>query len=293
MRKARKMPPLNSLRVFEAAARRGSFTAAAEELSVTQSAISKQIKQLEDYLCLKLFERRYQQVILTEKSEKYLPAIQSAFDSISAATDQLYSHSKNKLILRLNLLPSLSNRWLIPMLSDFKRSYPQISLNIEIGDGDVDFTAGEVDIAIRVSRTARWKGIYVEKLMDEKLIPVCSPNLKLSLTREIFQYPLLKHTSRPEIWGEYLTSLGHKNIEVEHRLGVEHFFMLIDAAVDGLGVALVPALLVENELAAETLVSVLDNQYKSSYSYYFLCKEDRVSTEKVALFKQWLFSKTC
>lgn len=179
------------------------------------------------------------------------------------------------------------------MLSDFERCYPQISLDIEIGDGEVDFSGSEVDIAIRVSNANRWQGVHVEKLMDEQLIPVCSPNLGLNPSKAIYDYPLLKHTSRPEIWHKYLTALGYGDIKVEHRLGVEHFFMLIDAAVDGLGIALVPAFLVKNELAAGTLTIALESPYQSGYNYYFLCKKNRLSQDKVALFKQWLFSKTC
>lgn len=292
MVKSRKMPPLNSLKAFEAAARNRSITAAAEELSVTQSAVSKQVKRLEDYLGLKLFERKYQHIVLTPKAEEYLLYIQSAFEAISQSTVQLTGGRERLQTLHLNLVPSLSNRWLIPMLNDFKKSHPQIAVNIEIGDGGVEFSSADVDIAIRVGRRKKWSGVHSEKLMDEQLIPVCAPTLLPLELKNIQQYPLLRHTSRPAMWREYLTSRGCENIHVEHRLGFEHFFMLIDAAVDGLGIALAPELLIKNELASGTLVPAFEGHYQSSYSYYFLCKKSRLSKNKVRLFRQWLFSKT-
>ena len=292
MAKGRKMPPLNSLKAFEAAARLQSITAAAEELSVTQSAVSKQVKRLEVYMGVNLFERKYQQLVVTAKAEKYLLSIQSAFETIAQSTAQLVSDKTSVETLHVNLVPSLSNRWLIPMLNHFKKSHPQISVNIEIGDGGIDFSATDTDIAIRVGRDKKWPGIHSEKMMDEQLIPVCSPALLPLQLKNIYQYPLLKHTSRPTIWRDYLNSLGYKNMHIEHRLGFEHFFMLIDAAIDGLGVALVPALLVKNELAAGTLVPAFEGHYLSSYSYYFLCKKSRLSKDKVRLFRDWLFSKS-
>ena len=293
MAKGRKMPPLNSLKAFEAAARHQSITAAAEELSVTQSAVSKQVKRLEAHLGMELFERKYQQLVLTSKAEVYLLSIQSAFETIAQSTGQLVGDKHSLQTLHLNLVPSLSNRWLIPMLNDFKKSHPQISVNIEIGDGGVDFSATDMDIAIRVGKRKKWPGMHSEILMDERLIPVCAPKLLPVQLKKIDRYPLLKHTSRPTMWREYLTSLGYEYIDIDYSLGFEHFFMLIDAAVDGLGIALVPELLVKNELAAGTLVPAFEGHYQSSYSYYFLCKSNRLSKNEILLFRQWLFSKTC
>lgn len=286
------MPPLNSLKAFEAAARHQSITAAAAELSVTQSAVSKQVKRLESHLGVELFERKYQQLVVTPKATEYLVSLQSAFETIAQSTAQLVGDKNTLETLHLNLVPSLSNRWLIPMLNDFKKNHPQISVNIEIGDGGIDFSATDTDIAIRVGRAKKWPGIHSEILMDEHLIPVCSPALLPLQLKNISQYPLLKHTSRPTIWRDYLNALGCKDIYIDHRLGFEHFFMLIDAAIDGLGIALVPALLVKNELAAGTLVPAFEADYQSSYSYYFLCKNNGLLNARVALFKQWLFSKT-
>ena len=291
MAKGRKMPPLNSLKAFEASARLRSITAAAEELSVTQSAVSKQVKLLEDYLGLKLFERKYQHIVLTDQAQQYLLSIQSAFATIAQSTELLVGSKNSSETLHLNLVPSLSNRWLIPLLNDFKNSHPQITVNIEIGDGRVDFSTGPMDIAIRVSKHSQWPGVYAEKLMDEQLIPVCAPDLLPVNLQSIHQYPLLKHTSRPEMWGEFLGYLGQESIGIEYRLGFEHFFMLIDGALDGLGIALVPQLLVKNELAAGTLVSPFEAGYQSAYSYYLLCDKAGLSNNKVSLFRDWLFSK--
>jgi LysR family transcriptional regulator, glycine cleavage system transcriptional activator len=292
-RHVRKIPPLNSLKAFEASARRKSITEAANELAVTQSAISKQIKTLEEYLGLKLFERKYQRIALTKQAEIYLPSIQAAFETIEQATNHLLGHSNKTENLRLNLLPSLSNRWLIPMLNDFKKSHPKIAINLEMGDGAVDFDSNEIDIAIRVSKFKKWKGIYAEKFMDEDLIAVCSPTIKPVKLAGIQKHTLLQHTSRPTMWNEYLSSAGYKHIKIDHQLGFEHFFMLIDAAIDGLGVALIPRLLIEVELTEGLLVPAFDHDYPSPFSYYFLCKKEKLSLEKIQNFRNWLFSKTC
>ena len=288
--RVRKIPPLNSLKAFEASARHQSITKAANELSVTQSAISKQIKLLEDYLDLKLFERKYQHIILTQKAEGYLSSIQTAFETIEQATNHLVGYRKKTETLRINILPSLSSRWLIPMLNEFKKIHPQIAINIETGDNTVNFDSNEVDIAIRVSKQNSWKGIYAEKIMHEELIPVCSPSLKPIRSDSIHKYTLLQHTSRPAMWNEYLSSLGYGNIKIDHTLGFEHFFMLIEAATDGLGIALIPRLLIRSELAVGTLVPAFDSHYQSPFSYYFLCKKNKLTLNKIQIFKDWLFS---
>lgn len=287
----RKLPPLNSLKAFEVSARHKSFTKAASELAVTQGAVSKQVKILEDYLGLKLFERKYQHIILTENAEHYLSSIQDALKIIEDATDQFTIFPRNEEILHLNILPSLSNRWLIPMLNDFKKNHLKITINIQAGDGLVDFEASEIDIAIRAGKSKVWKGVYAEKIMGEDLVPVYAPKLGSVKLENIQKYNLLQHTTRPEMWNEYLAAMGFNSNKIEHKLAFEHFFMLIDAAIGGQGVALIPRFLIENELLNGSLLSVLDDSYNSPYSYYFICKKDALLLDKNRAFKSWLFSK--
>ena len=287
----RRIPPLNGLKAFESAARHRSITKAANELSVTQSAISKQVKLLEEYLSVKLFVRKNQLIVLTAEGERYFSSIQTAFQTIDHATHSILGQHGEAETLRLNVLPSLSNRWLIPMLKDFKKKHPDITVNIEVGDGPIEFNASAIDVAVRVSRPRQWKGMIAERLMDEDLIAVCSPRLNAVDVAAIDQHSLLQHTSRPDMWNDYLMSAGYANMNVNHELGFEHFFMLIDAAIDGLGIALVPRLLVSNELTRGSLIVALDFQYSSPFSYYFMCRNTEHPPRRVRLFREWLFSK--
>ena len=286
-----KMPPLNSLKAFEVSARHKSFTKAASELVVTQGAVSKQVKILEDYLGLKLFERKYQHIVLTKKAERYLSSIQDAFETIGQATDQLMGCPSKEETLHLNILPSLSNRWLIPMLNDFKKNHLQVTINIEAGDGPVNFDSSNVDIAIRAGKSKIWDGVYAERIMGEDLVPVCSPKLSPVKLDSIQKYTLLQHTTRPKMWNEYLASIGYNSIKIDHKLGFEHFFMLIDAAIDGQGIALIPRFLIKNELLDGTLSLAFNAEYRSPFSYYFICKKNDIFLEKNKFFKDWLFSK--
>ena len=284
------IPPLNSLKAFEASARYGSFTIAADELSVTQGAISKQIKILEEYLGLAMFERRHQHIVLTKEAEIYIASIRSAFETIEQATAQLMDSDTSVETLCVNALPSLSSRWLVPLLDDFKTRFPHVSLNIEVGNDDVDMDTCTADVAIRVSKVQRWENLYSHKIMDEDLIPVCSPKLKLKSPNDLPKYALLQHTSRPNMWHEYLKAIGYEHFKVEHKVGLEHFFMLIEAAIDGVGVVLVPRFLVKNELKNGQLILAFDCVYNSPFSYYLLCKKNKKNLTKVKIFKDWLYT---
>lgn len=286
----RKLPPLNSLKVFESVVRTKSFTKTAEELCVSQGAISKQIKILEEYLGIHLFERKHQHISLTEKAELYRQPIQSALEMIEQATEELMQAPNPNEVLRINILPSLSSAWLIPKLKDFKELYPHITVNIDVGDGKVDFNLKGTDIAIRTTDHSECPQIYSQIFMEEELIPVCSAKLDISSPNDLAHHPLLQHTTRPEMWNDYLHSIGSSHIEVVHTLGFEHFFMLIRAAIDGLGVALIPRILIEEELQIGSLKLAFDIEYNSPFDYYFLCQKNKKGLAKVTQFRDWLIS---
>ncbi len=282
------IPPLNSLKAFEASARHLSFTKAADELSVTQGAISKQIKILEEYLGLIMFERRHQSIVLTKEAEIYIAAIGSVFETIERATVQLMDGHAKVEVLCVNALPSLSSRWLVPLLDDFKQRFPHITLKIESGDNDFDMDTCEADVAIRVSKVQRWETLYSHKIMGEDLIPVCSPKLKLNSPDDLPNYELLQHTSRPNMWNEYLKAIGYEHLNVEHKIGLEHFYMLIEAAINGVGVSLIPRFLIKNELKSGQLVLAFERSYDSPFSYYLLCKKNSQNLTTIKIFKDWL-----
>ena len=286
----RKIPPLNSLKAFEASARLCSFTQAAHELCVTQGAISKQVKILEGYLGAQLFVRQYQHLELTPLGASYLSAVRSALETIEQATFEVCQHKTIPQTLRLNILPSLSQHWLIPRLEQFKQQQPHIAVNLEMGDQQADFDLENIDVAIRASTANQWPDVYTEVIMREELIPVCCPSLKPTSRSALVNTNLLQHTTRPDMWPMYLAAIGEAEIEVDHQLSFEHFFMLIEAAKSGMGIALIPRLFIQNELEKGILTIAFQAEYESPYIYYLICKKDRLATEKVQQFKGWLIS---
>lgn len=287
---AARLPPLNSLRAFEAAARLLNFTRAAEELGVTQGAISKQIKILEDYLNITLFKRKNQSLELTDEARSYLASVKNAFGILTVATDQLLKVQKRSEVLNINCLPMLSMKWLAPNIEKFKQKYPFIEVNIITGDGPINFSQDDADVAIRIHSKPDWKGVDYNAIMDEELVVVCSPAIAKNIKkpRDLENQMLLKHTTRQNMWYKWFKDVGFGYIQPNFSLGFEHFFMLVPATIKGAGVALVPRLFVEDELKNGSLVIPLKVKYQSPYSYYLLSPKHKTDLEKVKLFRHWM-----
>ena len=282
------LPPLNALRAFESAARYLSFTKAGNELYVTHGAISKQIKSLESYLDIQLFNRQHKQLTLTEEGQRYLLHINSAFQMIAQATEEITSPQSRNQAVAINVLPSLTINWLIPRLEEFKMRHPTFYVDLSIGDFPVDFSQQRYDIAIR-SATKQPKGCNVLKLMDEDLCLVCSPQLshKLKQLSDINNMTLLKHTTRPELWPFWAEHTG-LTLTTAKSFGMEHFYMLSQAAVSGLGIALIPRFFIEKELSDGSLVIPFDASFTSPYSYYLLTPLTEHISPKAVAFIDWL-----
>ncbi|MCP3127591.1 LysR substrate-binding domain-containing protein [Shewanella sp. KJ2020] len=282
------LPPLNALRAFEAAARLQSMTLASKELHVTHGAISKQIKILEDYLGFALFVRLHKKAGLTDEAKRYLPHVQAALQTLSSATGDLRRQSAVPQSLAINVLPSLTINWLIPRMEQFKSRYPHLYVDLSIGDFAVDFSQGRYDIAIR-SSTVIPKGVNYIKLMDEDLCLVCAPSLapKLQCIEDINSVTLLKHTTRPELWEYWAEKVGLK-LTQEQTFGVEHFYMLSQAAASGMGAALIPRFFIEDQLANGSLVIPFDANFISPYAYYLLTPKSPSMPLKVQAFIDWL-----
>ncbi|MCL1093169.1 LysR substrate-binding domain-containing protein [Shewanella kaireitica] len=282
------LPPLNSLRAFESAARLMSFTLASKELFVTHGAISKQVKILEEYVGLPLFIRQHRSLRLTDEGEMYFVSIQSALQTINSASADLMIQPLQAQTLAINVLPSLTISWLIPRMEQFKSRFPHLYVDLSIGDFDVDFSSAKYDIAVR-SATSAPKGANVMKLMDEDLCLVCSPEMSLQLSslEAINQMTLLKHTTRPDLWNVWAEDVGIK-LTTENKFGVEHFYMLSQAAASGMGVALIPRFFIEDELASGKLVIPFDAKFTSPYSYYLLTPKSSNLSLKVQSFIDWL-----
>ncbi|GIU07800.1 LysR family transcriptional regulator [Shewanella sp. c952] len=282
------LPPLNSLRAFESAARLMSFTLASKELYVTHGAISKQVKILEEYVGMPLFIRQHRSLRLTDEGEMYFVSVQSALQTINSASADLMIQPLQAQTLAINVLPSLTISWLIPRMEQFKTRFPHLYVDLSIGDFEVDFSSAKYDIAVR-SATSAPKGANVMKLMDEDLCLVCSPEMSLQLSslEAINQMTLLKHTTRPDLWNVWAEDVGI-NLTTENKFGVEHFYMLSQAAASGMGVALIPRFFIEDELASGKLVIPFDAKFTSPYSYYLLTPKSSNLSLKVQSFIDWL-----
>ena len=282
------LPPLNSQRAFESAARLMSFTLASKELFVTHGAISKQVKILEEYVGMPLFIRQHRSLRLTDEGEMYFVSVQSALQTINSASADLMIQPLQAQTLAINVLPSLTISWLIPRMEQFKTRFPHLYVDLSIGDFEVDFSSAKYDIAVR-SATSAPKGANVMKLMDEDLCLVCSPEMSLQLSslEAINQMTLLKHTTRPDLWNVWAEDVGIK-LTTENKFGVEHFYMLSQAAASGMGVALIPRFFIEDELASGKLVIPFDAKFTSPYSYYLLTPKSSNLSLKVQSFIDWL-----
>ncbi len=287
------IPPLNSLRAFVVAAKYKSFTKAAPALGVTQGAVSKQIHILENYLGFSLFERQHQNLVLTNSAKIYLASINEVFDIIERATSEL-TKKDDKNILNVNILPSLASRWLIPLITYFSNKY---NVNVEIGSGydSVDFDSTNTNIAVRIVKKGKsWKNCCTENIIEERLICVAAPKYlaKKSMLKnvnmcDLLNCNLLNNISRPLLWKNYLENLGLKNIDIKYKTGFEHFFMLIEAAKDSLGLALVPDFMIEKELAAGELVKVFNSSFASGYNYQLIYPKQKKGCKKIEDFIHW------
>ncbi|SON50350.1 transcriptional regulator GcvA [Vibrio tapetis] len=290
---SRRLPPLNSLKVFEAAARHLSFTRAAEELFVTQAAVSHQIKTLEDFLGLKLFRRRNRSLLLTEEGQSYFLDIKDVFTSLSEATDKVLERSE-KGALTISLPPSFAIQWLVPRLADFNQQEPDIDVRIKAVDMDEGSLTDDVDVAIYYGR-GNWPGLRADKLYQEYLIPVCSPQLllgqkPLESLGDLKQHTLLHDTSRKE-WKQFVKEHAIDDVNVNHGPIFSHTTMVLQAAVHGQGVALGNNVLAKPEMDAGRLVCPFDEVLVTKNAFYVVCHEQQADTGRIATFRDWMLAK--
>ena len=235
----RQLPPLNGLKAFEAAARSESFTRAAEELNVTQGAVSQQVKALEDTLGIKLFRRERQRLILTEAGRNYLAVIRDALDQIAAATQRLLQHQESG-VLTISTSADFAAKWLVNRLSRFAERHPDVDLRVSATTHYADFARDDVDIAIRHG-DGNWPGLDVQRLYSERLFPICSPRLvagrkRITKAADLLKFPLLRLEDAKN-WTRLFEAAGVK-ASVGPGPVLNRASMLIDAAIDGQGIAL-------------------------------------------------------
>ena len=290
-----RLPSLNGLRAFEAASRHLSFTNAASELNVTQTAISHQIRRLEEELGIRLFVRQNRALALTPEAKDYLPGVRAAFNDLRLATDRLLRRD-NDHVLTVSTLASLAAKWLLPRLSAFQEAHPGIDVRITTSTALVDFKSGDVDAAIRYGR-GQWPGLRADWLMADQLFPVCSPALltgKRSLRRpEDLRDHVLLHTSNAnsDDWRLWLTAAGlPANISKQPGLTFDLILMTVQAAIDGYGVAIGRTSYVEADIAKGRLVVPFKITLPADAGFYLVSPEARADSPKLSAFRQWLIA---
>ena len=286
----RRLPPLNALRAFEAAARHLSFTRAAEELHVTQAAVSHQVKALEERLGAPLFVRRNRGLFLTGAGEAYFPAIMDALDAMAAATERLLARDSSP-VLTLSVLPSFAARWLLPRLDRFRRAHPEIDIRLDPTSRNVDFAREDVDVGIRMG-SGNYPGLHSLFLMGDDVFPVCSPALRqgahpLRRPEDLAHHTLL-HDEGHGDWEVWLKLIGVEGVDYTRGPIFTDSSLLTEAAVQGHGVALGRRALVGDLLAAGRLVKPFDVALPHRYAYYAVCPETRLRQPNVTAFLQWL-----
>lgn len=306
----RTLPPLATLRPFEAAARLGSFTAAADELALTQGAVSLQIRNLERFLDKKLFERQVRRVELTEDGRQYYTACLRALDEIERVTRRMLAQRDHR-ILTVSALPTLATLWLMPKLGAFTSTYPDIEVRVATSIAPADLRGSDVDIALRVGRlpgrhyrrdlpgidlvmTERWDGIEADHLFDDVLVPVIARKLlrqgaPIQTARDVLRYALIHMASRQNAWRDWL--LAHGVTQASRKIAGEygHFFIALQAAQDCKGIAIVPRKLFEMYSArASDLVIAFESDIPSAGAYYMLTHESRTDNPAVRMFRKWL-----
>lgn len=287
------LPALSLLSAFEAAARLGSVSAAARELSLTQSAVSRQIKALEEQIEVVLFLRERQTIRLTPAGEAYAREIRDALRKISTASLNLRANPFGGT-LNVAILPTFGTRWLAPRLPDFLAANPGVTINMVTRLSVFDFRQEPIDAAIHFG-APEWTGGEMTLLRRETVVPVCSPALRdrfrFAEAVDLRKAALLHLTSRPDAWEHWLAAFGAPALGV-HGMLFDQFYTLAQAAIAGLGIALLPVFLFEQELRSGQLVRALDLPLQSAGAYYLVWPTDRANHPPLVAFRDWIIAQS-
>jgi len=287
----RKIPGTELLIAFETAARHQSFTRAAEELSLTQSAVCRQISALEEYLGVALFNRIKKRVTLSEAGQLYARQVRENLNRLEHDTLSLMAHRGAGGVLELAAIPTFASRWLIPRLTDFRAHHPGISIDLATRAEPFMFNDTPFDAAIHFGDPI-WPGAVIEYLFGEEMVPVCSPDLLKGRVQiepqELATMELLHQSARSDAWRQWFEMVGVSGVNVMGGARYELFSMLIPAAQAGLGVALVPHFFVQKEIASGELVCPCPYALRSKRAYYLVYPEDHAGSASLQVFSKWL-----
>ncbi|EJM13862.1 transcriptional regulator [Pseudomonas sp. GM21] len=289
----RKIPSTTALISFEAAARHESFTKAAQELSLTQGAICRQIASLEEFLSVELFRRSRRGVKLTEAGLSYSRRVATQLDAVERDTLSVMGQ-QGANVIELAVVPTFGTQWLLPRLKDFQHKHPEVTVNLTNRTRPFLFADTDFDAAIYFG-DADWSGTESHRLMGENPMPVCSPALLGKQTHlspaEIAELPLLQQTTRPYAWRQWFNS---KNLNIPRDMTgprYELFSMLAQAAMHDMGIALIPPFLIQRELAEKRLVIANTQALSSIKAYYLMIPERKVESASLKAFRDWLLNQ--
>jgi LysR family glycine cleavage system transcriptional activator len=288
------LPSISCLLAFESVARHGSITRASVELNLTQSAVSRQIHQLESLLDVSLFERARQRVVITDAGKLYLNDVIKVLSGLKDATSRIMACGGKTNLLNLAVLPTFATRWLMPRLNDFLQKHPGVTINLATRLVPFDFGMEPFDAGIHYG-SPKWPGATAHHLMDEDTVPVCSPKLKATLRirrpADLIRTVLLHQTTRTEAWAEWFRMTGVENPHASRGPRFEQFTMIAQAAICDLGAALLPKLLIEDEVASGKLILLFNRPIRSANAYYLVVPHSKTSSVLPAAFAQWIIGQ--
>lgn len=288
------LPPIGSLVAFECAARHESFSRAAEELHLTQSAVSRQIRALEEVVGVALFERVRQRVVLSEAGRTYLDDVRRSLGDLGDATHRVMGYAGTRGVLELAVLPTFGARWLVPRLARFLAEHPDVTVNLAARIEPFDFGLEPFDAAIHVGQPV-WAGGVLEHLMDEVVVPVARPDWLagrgLSTPADLAGLPIVHQSTRPSAWAEWFASVGVTTEAAWRGPRFDQFTMVAEAAASGLGAALVPRFLIEEELASGRLVVLFPATLATHSAYYVVHPAAKGRSALLRAFEEWIVAE--
>ncbi|WP_029010224.1 transcriptional regulator GcvA [Azospirillum halopraeferens] len=285
---AYRLPPLSTLRVFEAAARHLSFKEASEELGLTPSAVSRSVQVLEDWIGTPLFTRGNRTVTLTEAGAAYVGQVRAALDVLARATETVPGRIPRRIV-SISAAPTFGLRWLVPRLGRFKDAHPGIDLSVDTAHRPVEFPRDGVDMAIRMG-TGPWPGLEVMHLVTEELVPVCAPDLAPRIRRpqDLMGQTLLHVTRATTDWAHWAERRGVTGLDLGRGLRFDTIQYALNAAAGGLGVAMGRRPVVDADLESGVLVPVLGPPVRAATAYWLVCAPASLARPEVRAFRDWL-----
>lgn len=286
----RHMPPLNHLRAFEAAVRHESFTKAAEELGVTQGAISRHIRSLEDYLGFELFQRENNTLRVARETREFADALTRALDQINRGSQAL-KKGRRRTVLTVRAYTNFLVRWLIPRLPDFQAKHPDVEIRLSGGREEADFSRDDVDMDVRYGN-GRWPGLRAELLFTHEMVPVANPalidRLAIREPEDVLKATVYHAYSRKNEWAKWFALVSPKPFKPAAEIYTEDPTVAQQLVIAGLGIGISQRQFIQDQLASGELVVLFDVALTSDAGFYLVCPPDRLLLPKNAAFHQWM-----